>query len=57
MTVFYIGLLGSVPTIEERSIKVLTLGINATFPFAYSSVSLAYILLEVNKYIRKFVSW
>ena len=42
--------------IYKISIKILTFGINGTFPFVYSSVSRTYILLEVNKYIRKFVS-
>ena len=43
--------------IDKRSIKIFTLGINGTFPFIYSSVSRTYILLKVNKYIMKFVSW
>ena len=41
-------------TIDKRSIKILTLGINGTFPFVYSSVSRIYIMSNVNKYIIRF---
>ena len=35
--------------IDKISIKILTFGINGTFPFVYSSASRAYIISKVNK--------
>ena len=41
--------------IDKRIIKILTLGINGTFPFVYSSFSRTYSILEVNKILFVFI--
>ena len=56
---YYVGTSGTAvasgASIDKRSIKILTSGVNGNFPFVYSSVSGGkLILLEVNKFIEIF---